>query len=318
MRLVEGAGQIGTRVGQGEAVAATQMVLRQAPHRHAVPCLAVHGNEPQVIELARRLEQNTGLVRRLASRRLHRPRGVAQGEIDVGRVRSLVAAPGADVAREGKLARKPGKGLAEFRFQLASQRRAVKARRRFGLVAVQGLALDDLALAGKQRRQFMLRCLQRREFGLDAEELAEEILDMRCQREQELRFLPAPEGVLIDPRRGEPGAESRVGSGKLGAEGGVDAGESRSRIQIGKRQSEFELQHPAGPGFSARMSGSLQRKRRVETRIEGVKVKASRANTRGCRTAIRARRNGADCRSRRVKKGVFYLPGTRQGIPVAA
>ena len=61
-------------------------------------------------------------------------------------------APGVDVAREGKLAGKPGEGLAEFRFQLASQHRAVKARRHFGLVAVQGLALNDLALAGKQWR----------------------------------------------------------------------------------------------------------------------------------------------------------------------
>ena len=105
---------------------------------------------------------------------------------------------------------------------------------------------------------------------------------------------------------------------KLGAEGGVDAGESRSRIQIGKRQSEFELQHPAGPGFSARMSGSLQRKRRVETRIEGAKVKASRANTRAAAPRSAPRRNEANRRSRRVKKGVSYLPGTRQGIPAAA
>ena len=92
----------------------------------------------------------------------------------------------------------------------------------------------------------MLRRLQRRELGLDAEELAEEILDMRCERQQELGFLLAPERARdrhAPPRAAR--ASAGVGSGEMGAERGVDAGEPRGRVQIGKRQSEFELQHPA-------------------------------------------------------------------------
>ena len=103
MRLVETARQVSTWVGQGEAIATAQVVVGQPPQVDAAARLVLDRDEPQIVELARRLEQYSRLVPGLARRRLHRPGSVAKREVDGRRMRGFVAAPGADVRGEGEL-----------------------------------------------------------------------------------------------------------------------------------------------------------------------------------------------------------------------
>jgi hypothetical protein len=59
MRLVEPADEIGAGVGECEAVALAQRVMRvELPRRHAVACLRFHRHELHVVELARRAKQH--------------------------------------------------------------------------------------------------------------------------------------------------------------------------------------------------------------------------------------------------------------------
>src|SRR2546425_529684 len=79
----------------------------QPPQVHTATRLALDGDELQVVELARRLEQYARLVSGLARRRLDRPGRVSKREVDVSRVRGFVTAPGAHVRGERKLAALP-------------------------------------------------------------------------------------------------------------------------------------------------------------------------------------------------------------------
>ena len=112
MRLVEAASKVGAGIGQGEAVATAKVVVGQPPHVHTATRLALDGDELQVVELARRLEQYARLVSGLARRRLDRPGRVTKREVDVSRVRGFVTAPGAHVRGERKLAALPNERLA--------------------------------------------------------------------------------------------------------------------------------------------------------------------------------------------------------------
>src|SRR5207302_6705009 len=89
VRLVERADEIGARVGQRETFAPPGVTLAQSEAVHAVARLALDGNQPHVVELARRLEQYAGLVQCLAFRRMRGPRRVTEREIDVIGVRRV-------------------------------------------------------------------------------------------------------------------------------------------------------------------------------------------------------------------------------------
>ena len=103
------------------------MVLRQPPHRRrraASRCST--GMRRRKSSLRGALNSTPAWCARLARRGLHRPRGVAQGEIDVGRVRRFVARPRRRRAARRRARREAGQRLAEFRFEFA---RAAPGRR---------------------------------------------------------------------------------------------------------------------------------------------------------------------------------------------
>ena len=62
--------------------------------------VGVHRDEAHVVELVRCLEQHAGRVLRFSFARRRRPRGVARGELELGRMRRLVREPGGHLARE--------------------------------------------------------------------------------------------------------------------------------------------------------------------------------------------------------------------------
>ena len=82
-------------------------------------------------------------------------------------------------------------------------------------VAVERLALHDLALAREQRREFVLDRLQCRHFVLDPEQLRDEVLDVWRDGEQEFRFGEAPERGRIGSRGGQPIRERRIDCGEM-------------------------------------------------------------------------------------------------------
>ena len=69
----------------------------------------------------------------------------------------------------------PDDRRAEARFERRAQRRAVERRRCVGLVRVDRLALDELALDGKQRRQFVMGRLERLDLQVTSGWLAERL-----------------------------------------------------------------------------------------------------------------------------------------------
>ena len=99
MRLIECADEIGARVGQRETLAAPDVTLAQSEAVHAVARLALDGNQPHVVELARRLEQYAGPVQCLAFRCMRGPRRVTQRQIDaVGMRRVFTLTSGGPLA----------------------------------------------------------------------------------------------------------------------------------------------------------------------------------------------------------------------------
>ena len=136
--------------------------------------------------LARRAEQHAAPVRGAACRRVRRPRRVAQREVEVGGVRRLVGLPAGDGLRERELGVASGQRRADARAELARQRRAVERRGGVRLVRVHRLALDEQALDREQRRELVMRRLQRAHLGLDAEQLREEVLEVRRDGEQQV------------------------------------------------------------------------------------------------------------------------------------
>ena len=238
MRLIETAGQIGPGVGQCESVAAADVLIAETQRIDAVPVLGLDRNEAEVVELARGFEQNTRSVQCLAFGCLHGPRGVAEREVDVGFMRGLVLSPLTDGSREGELAAQPHRRRADSRFELGAQRLAVEGRRLVGLVAVQRLALDDLALAGVDRRELVLRRLQRRDFRFDAEQPGDPVLEVRRNRDQKLRFRESSQRVGRAARGDQARAQRCVGVREMLEKRRVDAAKPGIRVQLGKSETQ--------------------------------------------------------------------------------
>ena len=89
----------------------------------------------------------------------------------------------------------------------------------------------------------MLRRLQSSHFGFDAEQLRQEILQLRRKRDQQLRFALPPERVGIGARAREPRGERGIGLPKPGAEDRVQPLQAGRRIEVAKTEAETELEH---------------------------------------------------------------------------
>ncbi len=127
------------------------------------------------------------------------------------------------------------KRLAEEFFQLGLQGRAVEAFGRFRLVCLEGLALHEQALAGEDRRQFVMGRGQRLHLGADAEQLGDEILDMGGKLDQQGRF------ILARRRRLAPGIELRAQLFRqAGTEFHIQPREPFGAVEIGEDESVGE------------------------------------------------------------------------------
>ena len=93
---------------------------------------------------------------------------------------------------------------ADQRIQLSGEPRAVERRGILFLHSLDRTALNEEPLYRIERRQLVMTRLQCPHIGRDAEQPAKEILDMRRQIDNEVRFGRMLEPVRIAPRRHQP------------------------------------------------------------------------------------------------------------------
>ena len=77
VRLIEGADEIGARIGQREPIAPADRVVAELPRIDPVHVRQLEGNELHEIELARSPEQHSSAVRSATLYRVRRPGGIA-------------------------------------------------------------------------------------------------------------------------------------------------------------------------------------------------------------------------------------------------
>jgi len=119
-------------------------------------------------------------------------------------VPGLVGEPCHDMAGECELAER----LAEALGQGSSERLGVEAGGLLGLEGALGTPLHEQALARVERRQLVVPGRQAGRFGADAEELGQEILEMRREIDTPASILRSATGI---------NAELLMEKGRLGA-----------------------------------------------------------------------------------------------------
>ena len=195
--LVQGACQIGTGVGQLEAPAAANMRRLDGEGGGAVDLAALDGviDHGQRVDLARRLEQHAGGVVVRASFSQKGPGSIFECQVQAAGKAGFVGLPALHLARESQFEGCDiACGSADQAAQFGTKGGAVKACGRRRIMGLGGLALHELALDFEQRRQFMVAFGQGAYFGRNAEELAQKIVHVRAQAQQQLRLGPGIQG----------------------------------------------------------------------------------------------------------------------------
>jgi len=236
VRLVEGADQVGARVGQREAPALAGMVAGKRERRHLAALDRHERHELHRVELARRPEQHSVAVRGAAFRRLRGPRRVTQRQVERLGVARLVLLPGGQRVRERDFIPAADDRRPDERLELRPERRAVERGRRLALVGVRRLALDEQALDRVERRERVLRRLERPDLVLHAEECRHEILDVGTQRDHQVPLGPVAERAGRLPRLAQATGQRRVGAFQVVEEQAVDAGRPLGRVKVGERE----------------------------------------------------------------------------------
>jgi hypothetical protein len=204
-----------------------------------VPGFGGDRHQLQVVELARQTKQHPALVRGAACRRLRRPRRILQRDRKLLGVRGLVRLPCCHGVCEVEL----GKRGAEPHLQCTAQCRAVERQRCIALVRVDRLALDELAANGEQRRQLVVAGFERAHVGADAEQLRDEILDMRRDGDQQLGFCLAWQCIGADPCGQQPVGQHRIGRAQVIDEQRIDTCRTRDGVEVGERDAVGERKH---------------------------------------------------------------------------
>ncbi len=89
----------------------------------------------------------------------------------------------------------------------------------------------------------MLRSLENGDFALDAEEPGEPILEMRRERDQELRFLQPRQRRGIGARGRKPCRQACIGVIDPRTKRVIDPAQAGAGVEVVKGQSETGLEH---------------------------------------------------------------------------
>ena len=245
--LVQRAHDVGSRIGQGEALAAPSMGGRKPERRDAGDRIVHDRHQRHRVDLARDLEQHPVVIRLPAGLAEGRPGGVARRQLQRLGVRRLVGEPVLDRLGEGELRQRP----AQQRLQRPAQRRAVEALGLRRMLAHRP-SLHELPLDLEDRRKVDPRLARRAQFGLDAEQHADEILQHRGQRDQQFRLSVALHLSWRQPRRFQPLPQGAVALTEIAQEALVEPRQALTVVKV--VEAEIEAEGEAG-GHKASMDG---------------------------------------------------------------
>ena len=240
--VVERGRQIHAGIGERETIARAHVLRPEAEHGDAVLDRRLNGNEMRHLELVRHLEEHAAAMSRLPLRRERRPGCIARGEVERRPMLGLRRHPARDMRGVIGL----GQSLAHQSLELAPERGTIERRGFFGRHALDGATLHEEALHLIERRQRMMTRLERAHLSLDPEEIADEILEMRREVDQQLRVHLGLERVGIAPRRHQPVVQIRIGRAEPCDERRIETHEPVAAVQILEGEIVLELEFADG------------------------------------------------------------------------
>ena len=200
-------------------------------------------NQVHHVEFVRLTEENTLVLQGFAFGREHGPGGVETGEAQGFGVLRFVFQPARDMIGVTAF----GERFEREGFELTLDGESVDLGGLFRRVAGQRLFLDEFALDGVERREFVVLRLEIVKRFIDAEQMADEVFEMRRDGDDEF-------GLLFEGQRGriltggeELGVELRRGLLELREKNAVEAGEGASIVEILKRKSEGQTKGAVTP-----------------------------------------------------------------------
>ena len=205
--LIEGTGEVGTGIGELEAFTMTPVVARQLKFLDALVGDGFDFHEMQVIQLVRRFEEHALFMFGFAFGGECGPGGILGGQFEMTTVFFFRLEPLIHVTGEAHF----GESLVHESFELDADGETVNLTGLFDSDAGNGFSLDETAFDGIEGCEFGMVGLQGAEFFFYAEELADEIFQVRSDGGDEFGGLFGGEsgGILADDD--EPGGEIRRG-----------------------------------------------------------------------------------------------------------
>ncbi len=146
--------------------------------------------------------------------------------------------PAIDVLGEAQL----GELAAGEPLELGPQRRSIEARGRIGAVLLRRPPLHEQPLDAVERRERLVAGRERAQFGADAEQLGDEILEHGRERDDEIGFRLARHRGRRRARGHQPGMELAIALREESDEAAVEAHQSLAVVKIREPQIEAERQ----------------------------------------------------------------------------
>ena len=232
LHLGERLGARHARIGQRKSLARALSRIRQPEHRDTIAFDGLERKKMRGLDPMRHAEKDAAMVQRLALLREACPGGVAERQIErLGRAFLL---PSGDMGGKGAL----GERLAHRFLDGAPQRRPVEALR--VRIFLDRLALHEETAAAMHRIERSRRRDDRGKLGLDVEELAQEGLQMRPERDQERALVAL--GNRPGLRTGREQRRTQLRSLRLEhrEEAPVEPDEPVTLREVGKAEAEAE------------------------------------------------------------------------------
>ncbi len=232
--LVERARKLRAGIRQAEAFAPTDVVQGVNGIPRVRVCL--HGDQMERIHALGRVEQHAVAISPAALGRVRGPRAEALRGRERRRVRRLFGEPCEHLLREQELVERAAQKRRHFLFE----RRPVERLRLVGLDLEHRPALHELALHAEERREAMVAVDEILPFLLDREERGDEAVEVRCDRDQQLRLGLALEGVRARAGLAPAGVQEGLRVAQPGRERLVHARKTRGLVEILEREAEGE------------------------------------------------------------------------------
>ena len=253
VRLVKGAVKVRAGISQTETFAQAKMIFRQRVLRITVRLTRMDRHQAHEVELGGHLEQHAAAVLLLSGRCGCGPGGVSRGQVELGGVQGFVLLPFGDMPSEGQFAER----FLEQRGKLFLCCVAIDGGSVFGLDLVHGAPLHEQPLDRINRRELVVMTGERVKFGFDAEQLSNEILDVRCKRDQQLGFGFCGERSRILPRGDQLVSQPGIDFAQEFHERRIEANEGFAVVEI------LEGKAKAKGGMGGGHAGFLNQKHEI-------------------------------------------------------